>query len=163
MKLALLNRQRIKPLRRTALLDLARFLADRAFPDPARRPAEITLLFLDHAHIRPVKARYWNQSVTTDVIAFTYDAPPPAPPGAHTGDILINVQLALEVGPRHGGVDRELALYMAHGFDHLAGADDADPRQQRRMRRRELAWLRQARAAGKLGALLLSRRRSRPA
>jgi len=45
---------------------------------------------------------------------------------------------------RAGGPDRELALYLAHGCDHLAGADDATPRQRAAMRRRELRWLRAA-------------------
>ena len=39
--------------------------------------------------------------------------------------------------------DRELALYLAHGCDHLTGADDATPAGRARMRRRELGWLRE--------------------
>ena len=37
--------------------------------------------------------------------------------------------------------DAELALYLAHGFDHLAGSDDAASAGYRAMRRRELRWL----------------------
>ncbi|MBQ3810327.1 MAG: hypothetical protein II839_05855, partial [Kiritimatiellae bacterium] len=37
--------------------------------------------------------------------------------------------------------DAELALYLAHGFDHLAGSDDATAAGYRAMRRRELRWL----------------------
>ena len=37
--------------------------------------------------------------------------------------------------------DMELALYLAHGFDHLAGSDDATAAGYRAMRRRELRWL----------------------
>ena len=42
---------------------------------------------------------------------------------------------------RPGGPARELALYLAHGLDHLAGADDDVPARRRAMRRRETAWL----------------------
>ena len=35
----------------------------------------------------------------------------------------------------------ELALYIAHGLDHLSGADDATYEGYRTMRRRELRWL----------------------
>ena len=35
----------------------------------------------------------------------------------------------------------ELALYIAHGFDHLAGYDDHSARGYDAMRRRELSWL----------------------
>lgn len=150
MNLILLNRQRIRPIRRVSLIALTRFLIDCAFPLNNQRPFEITLTLVDHKRIRPLKQRYWKQNVTTDVITFTYDAPPPAPAGARIGDLIVNVQQAVEVGPRLGGEIHELALYLAHGLDHLTGADDADPSQRLAMRRRELAWLRRACAAGLL-------------
>ena len=40
--------------------------------------------------------------------------------------------------------DNELLLYVAHGMDHLSGADDADDADDAgymRMRRRELRWM----------------------
>ena len=39
------------------------------------------------------------------------------------------------------GASEELALYLAHGFDHLAGSDDATAAGYRAMRLRELRWL----------------------
>ena len=35
-----------------------------------------------------------------------------------------------------------LLLYIAHGMDHLSGADDHSERGYLAMRRRELSWLR---------------------
>jgi rRNA maturation RNase YbeY len=150
MKFTLLNRQQIRPIRKAPLIALARFLADCAFAPGSPRPVEITLTLVDHEHIRPLKQRYWNQNITTDVIAFSYESPPPAPAGSRIADLIVNVQQAVEVGSRRAGETHELALYLAHGFDHLTGADDADPRGRRSMRRRELLWLRRAREAGLL-------------
>ena len=39
------------------------------------------------------------------------------------------------------GPDYELALYLAHGVDHLTGADDHEDDGFRRMRARELRWV----------------------
>ena len=38
-------------------------------------------------------------------------------------------------------VDKELALYIAHGCDHLTDAEDSSEEGFRSMRSRELAWL----------------------
>ena len=45
-------------------------------------------------------------------------------------------------------------VVIAHGIDHLSGADDATPRERRRMHRRELRWLERAHQLGLLGTLL---------
>jgi len=59
-----------------------------------------------------------------------------------TGEMVVNAERAREEGAkRDGGTARELALYVAHGFDHLAGADDDTPARRRAMRRRETRWL----------------------
>jgi ssRNA-specific RNase YbeY (16S rRNA maturation enzyme) len=65
----------------------------------------------------------------------------------------VNAQRALAVGRRGPGVERELALYIAHGLQHLAGASDRTPALRARMRKRELAWLKQAEKKGLLKAL----------
>jgi probable rRNA maturation factor len=67
----------------------------------------------------------------------------PGEPGGLIGELFINVERAVRVAPRRAdwSADRELALYLAHGLDHLTGADDHAPEERARMRRRELAWL----------------------
>lgn len=86
----------------------------------------------------------------TDVITVPYAAMPGEPARA---ELLVNPEEALRRASRRGAellpeeramrwsADLELALYIAHGFDHLAGSDDASPAGFRAMRRRELRWL----------------------
>jgi ssRNA-specific RNase YbeY (16S rRNA maturation enzyme) len=78
----------------------------------------------------------------TDVISQAYRPAPGA--AAWTGDILVNVQRAAQMR----SPDAELALYVAHGCDHLCGGRDGTPAARARMLRRERAWLRQARREG---------------
>ena len=80
----------------------------------------------------------------TDVITQRYDAMPGEPEGVY-GELYVNTDQALRVAPKRRGWSpaKELLLYVAHGMDHLSGADDLKPRDYDRMRRRELGWLRQ--------------------
>ena len=59
-----------------------------------------------------------------------------------SAELIINAERAREEGRgRSGGVARELALYLAHGLDHLAGFDDDTPKHRAAMRQRETRWL----------------------
>ena len=80
----------------------------------------------------------------TDVITQRYDAMPGEAEGVY-GELYVNVDQALRVAPKRRGWSpaKELLLYVAHGMDHLSGADDLKPRDYDRMRRRELNWLRE--------------------
>lgn len=82
----------------------------------------------------------------TDVITQPYDPMPGEPPGVY-GELYVNCERALSAAPRRRGWSpaKELLLYIAHGMDHLSGADDLTPADRSRMRRRELAWLRRVR------------------
>ena len=79
----------------------------------------------------------------TDVITQAYDAIPPEEPGLF-GELFVNTDQALRAAPKRRGWSpaKELLLYIAHGMDHLSGADDHAPADYARMRRRELSWLR---------------------
>ena len=79
----------------------------------------------------------------TDVITQRYDAMPGEEDGVY-GELYVNVDQALRVAQRRRGWSsaKELLLYVAHGMDHLSGADDLKPQDYDRMRRRELGWLR---------------------
>lgn len=78
----------------------------------------------------------------TDVITQGYDPMPGEEPGVY-GELYVNVERAILAAPRrrHWSAAKELLLYIAHGMDHLSGADDHAPADAARMRRRELAWL----------------------
>ncbi len=94
-----------------------------------------------------------NQSVfgrsgSTDVISVIY-RPGPGLPG-WSAEVFVNAERALTEGARRGGVEPELALYLAHGLQHAAGASDRTAAGRKRMRRKELAWLAAAEKKGYL-------------
>ena len=78
----------------------------------------------------------------TDVVTQRYDAMPDEAPGVY-GELYVNCDQAVRAAPKRRGwsAAKELLLYVAHGMDHLSGADDLEPADYARMRRRELAWL----------------------
>ncbi len=145
MRLHIRNSQQAARLAIPALRALIQRLATCA---QARQPGtppwqEITLHLLDDAGIAPVNQAVMGHAGDTDVITQRYDSLPGEPAGV-VGEIFVNVERACRAAPRIRGwsADRELALYLAHGIDHLTGADDRTPAGRARMRRRELAWLR---------------------
>lgn len=100
----------------------------------------------------------FGKSESTDVISLRYD-PLPGFDSSGSGEVLVNVDLALVEGCRrraraNWSAAHELALYVAHGVDHLTGASDATPAGRRRMRARELNWVRSAERRGLLAGLL---------
>jgi probable rRNA maturation factor len=128
-------------VRPAALRRLARELAHRAFPTDAPAPvAEIAVLLVDDAAMPAYKAGCFGVRMQTDVVTQAYAAIPGVAPA--TAELVVNAERARAEGEgRPGGAARELALYLAHGFDHLAGRDDDTPARRRAMRRRETAWL----------------------
>ena len=80
----------------------------------------------------------------TDVITQGYEAIPPEPDGVY-GELYVNADMATRAAPSRRGwsAAKELLLYVAHGMDHLSGADDHSPEDYWKMRRRELRWIRE--------------------
>ncbi len=101
------------------------------------------MLVVDDAGMRAMHRACFGREAATDTIALAY---PPFPPGASDwrGEIAVNAERAARAWRYRGSPGRELALYLAHGCDHLDGADDATPADRARMRRRENRWLRGA-------------------
>ena len=126
-------------MRPAALRKLIRTLANRAFPAEAPY-AELTVVLTDDAAMPGYKAGCFGVRRQTDVVTQAYAAVPGV--CAATAELVVNAERARAEGrARPGGPARELALYLAHGLDHLAGADDDVPARRRAMRRRETAWL----------------------
>lgn len=135
-----------------SLRELVLFLMEKArHADPERNWVALDVLFTGNESIRHYKQASFGLDEVTDVIAMTY-APSPALAG-WSGELIVNAERAREWGPRFGGAARELALYLAHGCDHLTGGLDDTPEQRRVMRRRELLWLKKAEARGFLKPL----------
>jgi len=111
------------------------------------------VVLVDDESITQTNREYFGKNCPTDVISFRYD-PIPGEAESWSGDLVINVDRAVTEGTTRGRIDPELALYIAHGFDHLSGAEDDSPEKQKKMRATETAWLRQAESKGLLGPLL---------
>ena len=108
---------------------------------------EVTVVLQDDAFSAETHAAINGAEGPTDVTTQRYDAMPGERDGVY-GELYVNAARALAAAPRRRGwcAAKELLLYVAHGMDHLSGADDLDERGYAAMRRRELAWLRAAAA-----------------
>ena len=103
----------------------------------------VTVILQDDAFSAEVHEAINGVKGPTDVITQRYDAMPGEAEGVY-GELYVNTDQALRVAPKRRGWSpaKELLLYVAHGMDHLSGADDLKPADYDRMRRRELGWLR---------------------
>ena len=102
----------------------------------------VTVVLQDDAFSAEVHLAVNGAEGPTDVITQRYDAMPGEADGVY-GELYVNVDRALAAAPKRRGWSpaKELLLYVAHGMDHLSGADDLKPRDYDRMRRRELSWI----------------------
>ena len=124
---------------------------------------EIRLVFTGDKMMEHVHREAMGMEGTTDVITIPYAETPGA--GA-TAEVFVNADIAAQRGGQRETPDfaadeadgewspqHELALYIAHGFDHLAGGDDSDAAGFRSMRTREIRWVRKAEGLGLLDGL----------
>jgi probable rRNA maturation factor len=123
------------------LIQLVQGLARQAFPtEPSLPLSELTVVLTDDAAMPCYKEGCFGIRQQTDVVSQSYAAIPGIQEA--TAELVINVERAGTEGlSRPGGASRELALYLAHGLDHLAGHDDDTPERRQAMRDRETAWL----------------------
>lgn len=145
MRVSICNRQRIFSVDVAEVKRMVAALAELAqkhAPDSAPW-REVTVHLLDDAGSASVNSAVMGHDGATDVITQRYE-PIPGEDAGLVGELFVNVQCAQRAAPRRAGwsPDKEFALYLAHGCDHLTGADDHLPGQRAAMRRRELAWLR---------------------
>ena len=129
-------------LARSGVVEAARFFAERSRRRVGGIWHEVTV------HLVRDESDAMHRAImgiagATDVITQAYDAIPPEEPGL-LGELFVNTDQALRAAPKRRGwcPAKELLLYIAHGMDHLSGADDHDPADYTRMRRRELEWIR---------------------
>lgn len=123
-----------------------------------RGEAELSLLFVDEAHIAQLNERFMGVTGPTDVLSFPLDgelqasgrwpdggttgpqAPPPDTDDVPLllGDVVVCPAVAARNAPAHAGTyDDELALLVVHGILHVLGHDHAEPDEQARMWARE--------------------------
>jgi probable rRNA maturation factor len=108
--------------------------AERLAPRGRRMPAgELSVAFLGDAELAGLHGRFLRDPSTTDVITFEG-----APELGVAGEICVSVDTALAYARSHRReFPAELALYVVHGWLHLAGHDDLQPDLKRAMRRAE--------------------------
>lgn len=140
MIITLLNQQTKHPLQLNKLQQLSEWLGKQLEPRTSEPWNEVCVVLTDDEGIVPANLEYFGKDRPTDVISFRYD-PVPGEEEGFSGDLIINVDRALQVGPDQNGADYELALYIAHGFDHLSGAEDDTPEKKKTMLETETAWL----------------------
>ncbi|MBI3987553.1 MAG: rRNA maturation RNase YbeY [Lentisphaerae bacterium] len=121
---------------------LRRFMVEVARLSPAPPWGEVLLVITDEPGIVRLNRELFQRGHPTDVISLAYEPGPGS--AARRGEIFVNIERALVEGPKHGGALHELALYIAHGCHHLTGADDRSPARRKAMRRKELAWVKDA-------------------
>jgi len=116
---------------------------------------EVSLVLTDDEEIERLNGIHLGIRESTDVLSFRYE-PMPGGSSLYSAEIIVNVQRAFQVANRISwSPEKELALYIAHGCDHLTSADDHDSAGTRHMRRRELRWLKDAGCAGIISGLIL--------
>lgn len=121
--------------------------------DPRPVWDEISVVLMNDRGIARLNKCCLGELQPTDVLSFRY-ALPFRSGCVVIGEVIVNVERAILEGARRRGASSELALYLAHGCDHLAGSDDADAVARRRMRSREMRWLRQIGRALDISRLL---------
>ena len=133
---------RIPCPRRSATSAAARAFAAKSSARAGVPFRAVTVILQDDAFSAETHAAINGAEGPTDVTTQGYDPLPGEPPGVY-GELYVNVDQALRAAPRRAGwsAAKELLLYVAHGMDHLGGADDLEPADYARMRRRELRWL----------------------
>jgi len=94
---------------------------------------ELSLAFLTDKAIASIHADFLDDPTTTDVITFEGNAAL-----GSAGEICVSVDTAVTYAAQHGRkFAEELALYVVHGWLHLAGYDDLQPAKKRLMRAAE--------------------------
>jgi len=120
-------------------------------------PGELSLAFLTDAGLARLHADFLADPGVTDVITFAGD-----PAHGLAGEICVSADAAVrQAGPErrrraaaqnaksaNNNFSDELALYIVHGWLHLAGYDDRTPREKRTMRAAEARAVKLLRAAG---------------
>ena len=117
-----------------------------------RRGLDVEVALVSDRHLAAIHGRFLGDPSPTDVISFDLGEDGVGP----AAEIYVSVDRARAVARERGEpIERELALYLAHGALHLCGFDDRSERERARMRAAETAVL------GELGLLADARERVR--
>lgn len=149
-QLPVIHRREIEIANRHPCLRLNRAEVRRLFATLERHELEITrgakampagvlsLVFLTDAALAKLHAEFLDDPSSTDVITFVGH-----PLLGTAGEICVSAETAASYARAHDhDFSTELALYLVHGWLHLAGFDDLAPAKKRAMRRAEARAMR---------------------
>jgi probable rRNA maturation factor len=102
---------------------------------------EVSIHLVDVTRICELHMQFFNDPSPTDCISFPMDEKPEY--GYRImGDVFVCPAVAKEYVCANGGdVYHEITLYVIHGLLHLQGLDDLSPKDRRKMRAAEAAYL----------------------
>jgi probable rRNA maturation factor len=104
---------------------------------PRVAPGELSVVFLTDQQICELHGRFLDDPSPTDVITF-----PGTPEEDFAGEICVSPGFAGGSSRQHGQTfSREVALYLVHGWLHLAGFSDLQPEAIPAMRAAEKSCL----------------------
>lgn len=131
-------------LRKSDVKSAAEFFAGKSSARIGRTFREVSIVLQDDEFSSEVHLAVNGVEGPTDAITQAYDAMPGEADGVY-GEVYVNCERAIKCAPKRKGwsAAKELLLYVAHGIDHLSGADDLSSKDYERMRRRELRWLKE--------------------
>ncbi len=131
-------------LKKSEVKSAAEFFAGKSEARIGLAYREVAIVLQDDAFSAEVHLAVNGVEGPTDAITQGYDPMPGEEDGIY-GEVYVNCERAMKCAPKRKGwsTAQELLLYVAHGIDHLSGADDLSPSDYDRMRRRELKWLRE--------------------
>lgn len=99
---------------------------------------QIAIHLVTKKKIADLHDQFFQDPTPTDCISFPVDDPQNEAEDSILGEIMICPRVAIEYAKQRGlNPRREFFLYLVHGFLHLLGYDDLDPRSRATMRRQE--------------------------
>jgi len=114
---------------------------------------ELSLAFLTDEALAKIHGDFLDDPSKTDVITFEGD-----PTHGVAGEICVSVDTAAQFAKEHNqNFSDELTLYVVHGWLHLAGFDDLQPKKKREMRAAEKKAFKILSNAKRLPKFLLKR------
>ncbi len=102
---------------------------------------EISIVFVDDAHIRELNSQYRGIDSVTDVLSFPqYESVEQYPESGDIflGDVVISIDAAVAQAEEYGhGQKREFVYLFVHSILHLLGYDHMDEEERMIMRQKE--------------------------
>ncbi|MEK7775024.1 MAG: rRNA maturation RNase YbeY [Candidatus Zixiibacteriota bacterium] len=116
------------------------FTAVTAGEKRSQKPGRVNLIFTSPRAIRSLNATWRGKNKVTDVLSFTIDETPTR--NEVFGEVYICSQVArIQAKEYDGTLDSEFLRLACHGFLHLFGHDHHRASEARRMRLREVRYL----------------------